>query len=72
MKTKRLWIALAAAPVIAAFVAAPNASFAASKENHVTCSVVHNGKTETKHVATAKDCTDMGGKVVSAKHTKKY
>jgi len=71
MKTNRLWIALAAAPAIAAFVAAPNASIAKSS-HHVTCQIIHNGKTETKKVATAKDCTDMGGKVVTAKDTKKY
>jgi hypothetical protein len=77
MKTKRLWIALTAAPALAAFVAVPNAGIAATK-HRVKCEITRNGKTETKKVATARDCTDMGGKVVTAKAsttthtTKKY
>ena len=60
---------LAAAPVMAAFLAAPQASVAA--KHRVKCEIIKSGKTETKEVATAKDCTDMGGKVVTAK-AKKY
>ena len=70
MARKRRWIVLAAAPVMAAFLAAPQASVAA--KHHVKCEIIKSGKTETKEVATAKDCTDMGGKVVTAKATKKY
>ena len=71
MKTKRLWIALAAAPALVAFLAAPNAGVAKTK-NHVSCQIVQNGKTETRKVATAKECTDLGGKVVTPKATHKY
>ena len=70
MERKRLWIALAAAPVMAAFLAAPQASVAA--KHHVKCEIIRSGKTETKEVATAKECTDMGGKVVTPKAPKKY
>jgi hypothetical protein len=77
MRTRRLWIALAAAPALVAFVAAPSASIAATK-HHVKCEITKNGKTETEKVATAKACTDKGGRVVTAKApttthtTKKY
>jgi hypothetical protein len=72
MTTKRPWILLAVAPVAIAFLAAPHASIAKSK-NHVTCQFTHKGKTETKKVASAKECAEMGGVVVSTKEdTKKY
>jgi len=73
MKTNRLWIALAATPALFAFLAVPMVSSAATK-NHVKCEVTNpkSGKTETKKVATEKACTDMGGKVETAKATKKY
>jgi hypothetical protein len=65
------WIALAAASACALFLAVPHASQAATHKKHtVDCEVKADGKTETKKVATADECTAMGGKVVH-KETKK-
>jgi len=68
---RRLSIALAIMPALAAFLATPTVGQAATHtKKHVTCEITKNGKTETKKVATAQECTDMGGKVVTAKPKK--
>jgi hypothetical protein len=70
MNTKKhRWIAFALASVLAVFVAVPTASHAdmPKKKKHVKCEITDGGKTEIKKVATAEECTAMGGKVVAAK-----
>ena len=67
---KRLWIALAIAPVLMAYLAVPAVSQAAAKAKHVKCEVTKDGKTETKQAKNADDCTKMGGKVVEQKAKK--
>ena len=59
---RQIWMALAIAPMLVAFLATPTVSRAADK--HVKCEVTKDGKTETKQVKTADECTKMGGKVV--------
>jgi hypothetical protein len=67
MHTKKgLRIALATAPLVAALLGAPAATRAATPAKHVHCETMKNGKTQTTRVATAEDCTKMGGKVVVA------
>jgi hypothetical protein len=65
---KHPWIALAIAPVLAAFLAAPTVGQAATHKKHVRCEITKDGNVETQKVATAKECTAMGGKVVAKKH----
>ena len=68
---KRLWIGLAMAPVLAAFLGA--AAVAGAADEHVKCETMKNGKAETHQASSAEACTKMGGKVVTAKkHKKKY
>ena len=69
-RINRWWIALALAPAFAAFLAFPGVSSAATKGKHVKCQVSKDGKMETEMVATSKECTAMGGKVLTSK-TKK-
>jgi len=58
---KRLLIGLAA---LAAFVSFSGVAVVARAEGPVKCEVTKEGKKETKQVATAAECTKMGGKVV--------
>lgn len=71
MSLKRsLCISLALAPVLAAFLAVPISARAAEHKKHVKCEVTKDGKTETKKVKSADECTKMGGKVVSEQKKK--
>jgi len=68
---KRPWIALAIVPVLAAFLAAPTVGWAATYKKRVTCEITKNGNAETTKVASADECTAMGGKVAPKKHAAK-
>ena len=68
---KRPWIALAIVPVLAAFLAAPTVGRAATHKKHVMCEITKDGSVETKKVATAEECTAMGGNVAAKKHAAK-
>lgn len=63
---KRLSIGLAA---LAAFVAFSGVAVVASAEGPVKCEVTKDGKKETKHLKTNAECTKMGGKVITEKHS---
>jgi hypothetical protein len=52
------------ATIVAASIAIAGQSFASSK---IQCSVTKNGKSTTQSVASAADCTKLGGKVVQPK-----
>jgi len=67
---KKLFLSLAIAPVLAAFLALPAASTAAEHEKHVKCEITKDGKTETKEVKSAEECTKLGGKVVTPEKKK--
>jgi hypothetical protein len=70
-KTHR-WTALAVGVLLAASLGAPIAARAADpKKHHVKCEVTKDGKTETHEVASADECTKMGGKVAGKTHKKK-
>jgi len=62
------WIALALTSVCAVVLAAPSVGHAAEPKKHVRCEITTDGKTQTKSVASADECTKLGGKVVSKKH----
>jgi len=68
--TRRFWIAFAMAPALASFLGAPVGVQAASGK-HVKCEITKDGKTETKSVKSADECTKLGGKVPEAKKQKK-
>jgi hypothetical protein len=65
---KGLHISLAALPLVVGVLAHPTASRAAEPKKHVKCEITTDGKTETKMVASADECTKLGGKVVPPKH----
>ena len=64
---KRLLIGLAA---LAAFVSFSGVAVVARAEGPVKCQVTKDGKKSVQHVATADDCTKMGGKVLKDKKKK--
>ena len=68
MRSRNL-IVLALTSACAVALASPSVSSAASKKN-VKCEITTSGKTEVKHVASADECTKMGGKVAAKKHHK--
>jgi len=61
------WIPLTLASVLAVFLVVPTAGPAEEPTKHVMCEITTDGKTETKQVASAEECTQMGGKVATAK-----
>ena len=67
MRSKNRWIALALTSACAVLLAAPTVSHAATKKT-VRCEITTSGKTKVKKVASAQECTDMGGKVAAKKH----
>ena len=68
--SRSLWVALAMAPALALFLGVPARVQAADPAKHVKCEVTKSGKTETKEVASADECTKMGGKVAEEKKKK--
>jgi len=62
----RRWAGFAVVPVCVALLGAAGVAGAATTKK-VRCEVKEGGKTHIKHVATADECTKMGGTVAPAK-----
>ena len=69
---KHGWTAFAIVSVLAVFLAVPTAGRAEEPAKHVMCEIANDGKTEKKQVASAEECTQMGGKVVTARRPKPH
>jgi starvation-inducible outer membrane lipoprotein len=63
---KHRWIPFTLASVLAVFVAMPAEIRAEEPMKQVRCRITEGGKSETKQVASAEECAQMGGKVVRA------